>query len=96
MKGFCHVYSHFDPGLFGMALLRLLSSLVECTAALLMLYFNDVKKALVINSLLAVIGPLIFIMTTAVGLIAVAGSLSYGKLLLICLGVALILIGILK
>ena len=93
MRVFRHV---MDPGLFGMAVLRLLSALIECSAALLMLYLNDVKKALVINSLLAVVGPMIFITTTSIGLIAVAGSVSYGKLFLICIGVALILIGILK
>ncbi|PWA13309.1 DUF2619 domain-containing protein [Pueribacillus theae] len=96
MKFFRTFQAQLDPGLLGMAVLRLFSAMIECSAAIAMIYFNDVKKALVINSLLAIVGPIIFITATSLGLISVAGSVSYGKLLLIIIGVGFILIGILK
>lgn len=96
MKKLSSFHSHLDPGIFGMALLRFCSALIELSAAFAMLYVNDIKKALAINSLLAIIGPIIFITATTIGLVNIAGAVSYGKLFLICLGVLLILIGILK
>lgn len=93
---FRHFYTQLEPGLFGMVLLRLISSLIELTAAITMFYFNDVRKALMINSSLAIIGPIVFITATSFGLISVANSLSFGKLFLIFIGVLFILIGILK
>ncbi|AGA24216.1 Hypothetical protein YqhV [Bacillus subtilis subsp. subtilis str. BSP1] len=43
-----------------MAGLRVLSSMIELTAAIVMLVTNDVRKAVVVNSILAIVGPLIF------------------------------------
>lgn len=96
MKGFRDFHISFEPGLFGMALLRFFSSMLELTAAIVMLYFNDIKKALIVNSLLAVVGPIVFITATSIGLISIANSVSFGKLFLIVIGVIFILIGILK
>ena len=79
-----------------MALLRILSGSVELLAAFLMLRFNSVEKALVVNSSLALVGPLIFISVTTLGLIGIADKLSFGKLIWIGAGVACLLIGILK
>ncbi|WP_379161916.1 YqhV family protein [Paenibacillus sp. sgz5001063] len=79
-----------------MAALRLLSGSVEITAALIMLKLNQVDKALVVNSGLALVGPTILILTTAVGLTGMAQELSWGKLGWIGCGVAFLLIGILK
>lgn len=79
-----------------MATLRLLSGSVEIMAALLMLKLNQVDKALAVNSGLALVGPTILILTTAVGLTGMAQELSWGKLGWIGCGVAFLLIGILK
>ncbi len=96
MKFFQNIQENLVPGLLGMAFLRVISSLIEFSAAVAMIYFNDVKKALVINSFLAVVGPMVFITATSIGLISMADGISYGKLFLIIIGVLFILIGILK
>ncbi|EZP76103.1 hypothetical protein H839_12539 [Parageobacillus genomosp. 1] len=88
--------SSIEPAVLSMAGMRLLSAVMEMIAALAMLLFNDVKKALVVNAILAVIGPTIFIVTMAIGLFSLADELSFAKLGLIALGVILILIGIYK
>jgi hypothetical protein len=85
-----------EPAVLSMAGMRLLSAAIEMIAALAMLLFNDVKKALAVNAILAVIGPTIFIITMAIGLLSLADELSFSKLGLIALGVILILIGIYK
>ncbi|BDG36741.1 YqhV family protein [Saccharococcus caldoxylosilyticus] len=85
-----------EPAVLSMAGMRLLSATLEMIAALAMLLFNDVKKALAVNALLAVIGPTIFIVTMTIGLLSLADELSYTKLGLIALGIILILIGIYK
>lgn len=79
-----------------MAALRLLSGSIEILAALVMLRLNQVDKALAVNSGLALVGPTILILTTAVGLTGMAQELSWGKLGWIGCGVAFLLIGILK
>lgn len=79
-----------------MAVLRLLSGSVEIMAALIMLRLNQVDKALAVNSGLALVGPTILILTTAVGLTGMAQELSWGKLGWVGCGVAFLLIGILK
>ncbi|WP_243386557.1 YqhV family protein [Bacillus kexueae] len=88
--------NRFDPTVLTMAIVRLISSLIELTAALLMLWVNDVKKAVVINSTLAVVGPFIFIITMTIGIYHIADELSYSKLIFIVLGVCFILYGIFK
>ncbi|WLD92003.1 YqhV family protein [Alkalihalobacillus sp. AL-G] len=87
---------HFGPYLAGMASLRFLSATLEFTAAFLILYFNSIQKAIVINASLAVVGPCIFITTMALGLVGVAGQITFEKLALIGIGVFLIVLGILK
>lgn len=79
-----------------MAALRFLSGSVEIAAALIMLRLNQVDKALAVNSGLALVGPTILILTTAVGLTGMAEQLSWGKLGWIGCGVAFLLFGILK
>ncbi|WP_099360677.1 YqhV family protein [Fredinandcohnia onubensis] len=90
------IFSMFDSSVLTMAGLRILSGCLEITAAILMLVFNDVKKALAVNATLAIVGPLILIATMSIGLIGLADQLSYSKLLFIGLGVAFILYGIFK
>ncbi|OEH94564.1 hypothetical protein BFG57_07335 [Bacillus solimangrovi] len=79
-----------------MASLRFLSSFIEFGAACLFLYFNDVKKALVINTLLAGVGPVILLLTMMVGLYAIADQFSLQKLSLIFLGIGCILWAVIK
>jgi hypothetical protein len=90
------LFDLFDSTVLNMAGLRLLSASFELTAVVLMLYFNSIQKAIVINGSLALVGPIIFIFTMSLGLIGIAGDLSFGKLALIGAGVGLILIGVLK
>jgi hypothetical protein len=86
----------FDSTVLSMAILRFLSASIELTAAILMLVFNDITKAIFINSMLAIVGPCILIFTMTIGLVGLAGEISYGKLLLIGLGVLFIVLGITK
>lgn len=79
-----------------MASLRILSGSIEIFAALLMLRLNQIDKALIVNSSLAFVGPLILISTTTIGLAGLSDKLSPSKLIWITAGVACLLIGILK
>jgi hypothetical protein len=79
-----------------MASLRLMSGSLEVIAALLMIRFNQIEKALLINSGLALLGPLVLLSTTTIGLVGIAEKLSYGKMLWVLVGVSCIFVGILK
>jgi hypothetical protein len=79
-----------------MATLRLLSGSLEVIAALLMLRFNQVEKALLINSGLALVGPFVLLATTTIGLLGIADKLSFGKMIWVIIGVSCIFFGILK
>ncbi|MEW9676193.1 YqhV family protein [Lentibacillus sp. L22] len=79
-----------------MALIRILSGCMEIFAAYLMIRFNEIDKALIINSSIALIDPLILLLTTAIGVAAIADRLSIGKFVFIIIGVAFILYGIKK
>lgn len=85
-----------ETAVLGMVILRIISGLIEITAATLMLKFNAVDKAVMINATLAIVGPIILITTMSIGLIGMADKLSFSKLFLIGLGVLLILIGVKK
>jgi len=63
-----------------MGALRLFSGSAEIFAALLMLYVNDAKKALFINSMLAFVGPTVLILTMTIGIASVASEISFLKL----------------
>ncbi|MED4306720.1 DUF2619 domain-containing protein, partial [Bacillus licheniformis] len=54
-------FGQVNPTVLTMAALRVVSSLIELTAAVVMLLTNDVRKAVAVNSVLAMVGPLIFI-----------------------------------
>lgn len=79
-----------------MATLRMMSGTLEIIAGLLMLRFNQVEKALMVNSGLALVGPLVLLTTTTIGLVGLADKLSLGKMAWIFAGVGLIFFGILK
>lgn len=76
-------FGQVNPTVLTMVALRVVSSLIELTAAVVMLLTNDVRKAVAVNSVLAMVGPLIFIITMTIGIYQIAGQLSYAKLILI-------------
>jgi putative exporter of polyketide antibiotics len=79
-----------------MATIRMMSGSLEVIAALLMLRFNQVEKALLVNSGLALVGPFVLLATTTIGLLGMADKLSFGKMAWVIIGVSFIFIGILK
>lgn len=85
-----------DKIVMGMALMRILSSLIELSAAMLMLKFNRLDTAFKINSVLAAVGPMIMIIVTTMGLAGLANKISYGRMAIIFLGVVLIFVGMRK
>ncbi|MDA8213008.1 MAG: YqhV family protein [Clostridia bacterium] len=85
-----------DKIVAGMALLRMLSGLIELTAALLMLKLGRVESAFKINAALAMIGPTIMILVTTLGLVGLSGKISYQRMAVIFLGVVFIFAGMRK
>jgi Protein of unknown function (DUF2619) len=83
-----------EKAVLGMAFLRLMSGSIEIFAAILMLKFNSVEKALMVNTSLALVGPIILILTTTIGLMGIVGNISVMKMVWIFLGVGFILIGV--
>ena len=76
-----------------MALIRVLSGVLELLAACLMLKFDSRIIAFQINSFLALIGPTIMLIVTSIGLIGLANKLSLLQMFFIILGVIFIFIG---
>lgn len=85
-----------EKTVLGMASLRILSGSIEILAAILMIKFNEVEKALLVNSGLAFVGPFVLLVTTTIGLLGMAERLSWEKMLWIFAGVTCIFIGILR
>ncbi|MFX0559253.1 YqhV family protein [Tepidibacillus infernus] len=79
-----------------MALLRFISGSLEILAGLTMLKLNDLNKALVVNSLLALVGPTVLILTTSIGLFGISDKISFSKFFWIFFGIGFILIGVRK
>lgn len=79
--------------LWGIRLMRLLSACAEVTVAILLLRITDVRVMIRLNGLLGLVGPLIFITVSSLGLAASLGKVQTGKLGLILLGVVLVLWG---
>lgn len=80
----------------GMGILRIISGLIELSAAFLMFYFNRVETAFKINACLAVIGPIIMISVTSLGLVGLAGKVNFKQMVVIFTGVSLIFVGLNK
>ena len=85
-----------DKHVAGMALLRIISGIIEFSAAMLMLKLNKVDQAMKINALLAVIGPTVLILVTAIGIAGLAGKISFSKMMFVILGVGFIFYGVQK
>ncbi|HZG60472.1 MAG TPA: YqhV family protein [Anoxybacillus sp.] len=88
--------SMIEPAVLSMAGLRFLSAMIELSAAIVMLLFNDVKKAVAVNAFLAIVGPIIFITTMTIGLLSLTDELSFSKLFFIAIGIGFILFAIYK
>jgi hypothetical protein len=88
------MFAFMEKAVLGMALLRLISGSIELFAAFLMFKFNSIDKAIIINSSLALIGPIILILTTTIGLLGIVEKVSFTKLIFIFLGVGMILYGV--
>lgn len=88
------MFHYLEKAIIGMALLRMLSGSIEIFAAFLFLKVNNVEKALIINSSLALIGPVILIATTTIGLFGLTDKISFTKILWILFGVGCILYGV--
>lgn len=88
------MFSVIDKVVYGMAAVRFLSAIIEFTAAMLMLKFGRVETAFKINSVLAMIGPMVLLTVTGLGLIGLVGKVSLNGIGIIILGVALIFIGL--
>lgn len=86
----------FDRIVFMMAFLRIVSSTIEFTAALLMLKSNSVETAFKINAALAMVGPSIMLTVTSLGLVGLAGKIPLSGMVFVLMGVALIFYGISK
>lgn len=79
--------------LWGMRLMRLASACVEVIAAVMLLRMTDVRSMIRVNGLLGLVGPMIFIGVSALGLAASLGKIQPARLGLILLGVVLVLWG---
>ncbi len=79
-----------------MCTVRLISGSIEILAALWMFRLNQVDKALMINTSLAVVGPIVLLSTTTLGLVGMAHKMSFGKWIWIMVGVGCLCVGILK
>jgi hypothetical protein len=80
--------------LLGIVMLRLFSGSMEILAAFLIYRLNSLETALKINSILASIGPLIFLGAMYLGLTGLTQKMPYGKVVLIYLGAGLIFWGL--
>ncbi len=76
-----------------MAAVRLVSATTEITAAVLMLRAGRVDAALRINGLLGLVGPLVLVTVSLLGVAGMAGRIPSGRIILILMGVYLIIAG---
>lgn len=88
------MFGLMEKALFFMIALRLISGSIEITAAMLMLKYNDLEKAFYINTLLALVGPVILIVTTGIGLSGLSEKISLKKTILLFSGIVLIVMSL--
>lgn len=77
----------------GMVLLRGISACIEVGAVLLMLRLTRLESLVRLNAALGLVGPLIFLLVSALGLAGMAGRIHPARFLLVAAGVALVLLG---
>lgn len=83
-----------QTALIYIVMLRILSGSVDIIAAYIMFKLNDLEKAFIVNSSLALIGPIIFIITTGIGLAGLSDKISLAKMICLLSGVTLIFISL--
>lgn len=76
-----------------MAGLRIISGLIEIVAAVIIIRFGRVETALRINAFLGLVGPIVFIMVSALGIVAVAVKIVPMKIFFLAVGLLLVLLG---
>ncbi len=76
-----------------MSYLRLIGAGVEIVAAVLMVKMNTVEAALRINAILGLLGPVVLIAVSALGLWGLVGRVSWIKLIMTLCGAILIIAG---
>ncbi|HBE80436.1 MAG TPA: DUF2619 domain-containing protein [Firmicutes bacterium] len=76
-----------------MAIIRVISGLLEIAVAIIFLKGGRVENALRMNAFLGLIGPLVFLLVSALGVVAIAVKISWPKMLMICSGIILVMIG---
>ena len=79
-----------ESALLLMIILRLISGSIEITAAAFMYKFNDLEKAFYINSLLALVGPVVLILTTGIALSGLTDKISLTRIACLFCGIFLI------
>lgn len=79
--------------LWGIRIARGLSATVEVLAALALLRMTDVRSMLRLTSALGLIGQLVFITVSALGIAAGLGTIQPARLALVFVGVVLVLLG---
>jgi hypothetical protein len=82
-----------ERALSGMAALRVLSGLLEIVAAIVIMKFGKIETALRINAMLGLAGPIVFLLVSVLGVIAVAVRIIPWKVGLIILGILFVMIG---
>ncbi|WP_338016176.1 DUF2619 domain-containing protein [Metasolibacillus meyeri] len=83
-----------ELALLYMIWLRILSGSIDIAAALLMYKLGNLEKAFVVNTSLALVGPIIFIITTGIGLAGMQDKISLSKMLCLFSGILLIFISL--
>jgi hypothetical protein len=76
-----------------MSYLRIIGAGVEIAAAILMVKINTIEAALRINAILGLLGTVVLIAVSALGLWGLVGRVSLAKLLMVLCGAILIIIG---
>jgi hypothetical protein len=76
-----------------MAVIRIISGLLEIATAIIFIKVGRVDSALRLNAFLGLIGPIVFILVSVLGIAAIAVKLSWVKLLLLSLGLLLVIVG---
>jgi hypothetical protein len=79
--------------LHNMALIRVVSGLLEIAAAIIFLKMGRVDTALRMNAFLGLVGPIVFILVSVLGIATLAVRLSWFKIAVISFGIILVLIG---
>ncbi|MBG9453787.1 hypothetical protein ABE61_06745 [Lysinibacillus sphaericus] len=81
-----------EKSVLAMVILRVLSGSIEVSAGLLMLKLNNLEKAFYINTMLALVGPTVLIVTTAIALFGLADKVPVTRIICLFTGITLIIV----